>query len=67
MATPLKRRIVELDTTNKDLARAIQIDLATMSLIVTGKRIPSVDKAIRIARELDSTVEDLFGWTVVNQ
>ena len=63
--TPLKQRIIELGMTNREVSRLTGIDEPTLSLIVTGKRQKiSVDKAIRIARALDTSVEELFGWTV---
>ncbi|UNO50911.1 helix-turn-helix transcriptional regulator [Alicyclobacillus acidoterrestris] len=42
------------------------MDESSLSLIVNGKRKPTIDTAIRIARALDTTVEDLWYWTISN-
>jgi putative transcriptional regulator len=46
--------------TQSALAKATQIGQATISEIENNKYIPRVDTAIRIARALNTTVENLF-------
>jgi DNA-binding XRE family transcriptional regulator len=66
MVTPIKIRITQLDKKNKELAAHIGLDVTTTSQYVTGKRIPPLEVAIRMARFLDSTVEELWAWSVDN-
>ena len=47
-----------------ELARRTSSGAATISDIESGKSVPSVILAIKIARELYSTVEELFGGDV---
>jgi putative transcriptional regulator len=44
-----------------ELARALYTTRQTISAIETGRSKPNVLLALAIARELDSTVEELFG------
>ena len=46
--------------TQEALAQAVGIGRSTVSEIESGRRVPGVDVAIRIARVLSCTVEELF-------
>ncbi|WP_269078051.1 helix-turn-helix transcriptional regulator [Alicyclobacillus acidoterrestris] len=58
--------LMERGLKNRWLATQIGMDESSLSLIVNGKRKPTIDTAIRIARALDTTVEDLWYWTISN-
>ena len=49
------------------LADAVQITRQSVHLIETGRSMPSVDVALRLAHALDSTVETLFGMATQEQ
>lgn len=49
------------------LARRVGISSAAMSAIERGVHVPNVTTAIRIARELKTTVEELWGDTAKKQ
>ena len=53
-----RRRIVEL--TQAELATAVGVSRQTIISIEGGDYAPSVFLALRVARALDTTVEDLF-------
>lgn len=44
----------------KDFAKTIDIKRNSINDYCTNRRIPSVDKAIRIAQRLDATVEEIW-------
>ena len=44
----------------KDLANAIQCDSKTISRYETGKRCPSLELALRMARYMQISTDDLF-------
>ncbi len=46
--------------TQPQLAKKVGILYQALQVYEYGKQIPSVDTAIRIARALDTTVEELF-------
>lgn len=60
----MKNRIAELRKAQKmtqpQLAKKVGILYQALQVYEYGKQIPSVDTAIRIARALDTTVEELF-------
>jgi plasmid maintenance system antidote protein VapI len=62
--TPLKRMLMERGLKNRWLAQQIGVHEATVSLIVNGKQRPYVDVALKIARVLGTTTEELWGWTI---
>lgn len=62
--TPLKQLIRERGLKNKWIAQQIGVEESAISQIANDKRKPGVETAIRIARLLDTTVEDLFGYLV---
>ena len=47
--------------TQREVAREIGIDEAYLSKVVRGQIEPSVIKALKIAKTLGCTVEDLYG------
>jgi putative transcriptional regulator len=55
-----------LQYTQKQVADSAGINRAAYSHIELGRKKPSVSVAIAIARTLHSTVEDLFGYGVVD-
>lgn len=60
----MKNRIAELRKARKmtqpQLAEKVGILYQALQVYEYGKQIPSVDTAIKIARALDTTVEELF-------
>ena len=48
--------------TQAQVAEEAQVSEISYQLYEYKKRKPCVDTAIRIARSLNSTVEELFGW-----
>jgi DNA-binding XRE family transcriptional regulator len=64
--TPLKQRITQLGLKNKYIAEQVGIHPAVMSMYVTGRRIPPLEDALKIAHILQTTVEDIWGYTVIN-
>jgi DNA-binding XRE family transcriptional regulator len=64
MITPLKSRITELGLKSKYIAEQAGIHPTVMSMYVTGRRIPPLIDALKIARLLNTTVESLWGYTI---
>jgi putative transcriptional regulator len=60
---PVRVRRRALRTTQAELAEASDVSRQTIIAIEQGDYAPSVFLALRIARTLGSTVEDLFGGT----
>lgn len=60
--TPLKRWLFENQKTNRELAKDIKADENGLSLIVNGKRLPSLKLALKIAKGTGVSVEELFGY-----
>jgi putative transcriptional regulator len=48
------------DLTQAELARRVDVSRKTISRIETGGVVPSTELALKLARELDAEVEDLF-------
>jgi DNA-binding XRE family transcriptional regulator len=63
----LKMRMFELRKKQEDVARKVGISPGTMSAIVQGKTEPRVSVAMKIARELDTTVEQLWGHLLAEE
>lgn len=61
MENRIKERRVELGMSQEQLARQARIGHSTISEIEAGKHNPTVDVALKIARALEKTVEELFG------
>jgi putative transcriptional regulator len=59
-ATPVRTRRREVGLTQAELAAAVHVSRQTVISIESGGYAPSVYLALRIARALDSRVEDLF-------
>jgi DNA-binding XRE family transcriptional regulator len=49
------------DLTQAELAARVDVDQRTISAIETGRRKPSIDLAIRLAKEFGVTLDDLLG------
>lgn len=47
--------------TQREIARRVGISSTAMSTIERGEHVPKVTTALRIARELHTTVEELWG------
>ena len=60
MKVNIRQRREYLRLRQQDLANKVGIGRSTISDIETGKHIPSVDIAIKIAKILGCKVEDLF-------
>jgi DNA-binding XRE family transcriptional regulator len=58
--TKLKTRRILADLTQEDLAKKVGVTRQTVLAIEKGNYAPSVLLAIRLARALGCTVEDLF-------
>jgi len=61
METKVKRKIKESGLKQEYVAAQAQISRSALSLIVNGKSVPTLPVAIRIARILNDTVENLWG------
>lgn len=61
METKLKKIINERGLKQGFVAEKANVSRAALSLIINGKSIPSLPVALRIARVLDMTVEELWG------
>lgn len=61
--TPLKRLLFEQQMTVTRLQRMTGITYNTLTAIVNG-RPPRIEHAILIARVTNTTVEQLWSWTV---
>lgn len=62
--TPLKRLLFERQMTITALAEQSGVSYANLSLVVAGKRVPTLENALRIARALDTTIEELWGYVI---
>jgi putative transcriptional regulator len=62
--TPLKRLLFERQLTNRWLAEKTGMTETAVSLIVNGKRVPSLENALRIAGVLESSCEELWGYLI---
>ena len=58
--TKLKNIRIEKNFTQADVAKAAGITLRSYQYYEAGEQKPSVDIAIKIARKLETTVEELF-------
>lgn len=47
--------------TQKELAKIIKTTLRNYQYLEYGKRLPRVDRALTLAKALNTTVEELFG------
>ncbi|MEA1855568.1 helix-turn-helix transcriptional regulator [Cytobacillus sp. OWB-43] len=61
METKLKSKIKASGLKQSFIAENAKISKSALSLIVNGKSLPTLTAAIRIARVLDETVENLWG------
>ncbi|MCY0892344.1 MAG: helix-turn-helix transcriptional regulator [Acidibacillus sp.] len=60
--TPLKRLLFERQIQLRKLAQLTGMTETSLSLIVNGKRLPNLVNAFRIAKALDVSLEDLWGY-----
>jgi plasmid maintenance system antidote protein VapI len=60
MPNLIHQRLQELNMTQRELAERLKITETYLNKVIREKRNCSLILAIRIARELDSTVEHLF-------
>ena len=56
----LKEKRIEKGLKSEELAVKAQISLRHLQFIASGDRKPSLDVAFRIAKALDSSVDDIF-------
>jgi putative transcriptional regulator len=56
-------RVKNGDLTQQDLAEKVKVSRQTINSIEAGKKCPSVDLAIRLAKALKVKVEDLFFYS----
>lgn len=64
MRDKLKAERMEKHLTGRGLTQLAGVTQGAYSLWEQGKATPSVHNALRLARALDTTVEDLFGGEV---
>jgi DNA-binding XRE family transcriptional regulator len=64
MGTKIAVRIAQLGLLKGDVAKQAKIAPGTLTQIVKGESIPSLPVALRLARVLDMTVEELWGYLV---
>jgi DNA-binding XRE family transcriptional regulator len=67
MITPLKRMLFEREITNTELSRAIGLTRTNTGKIVNGDTVPSLIVAMKIARFLGVSVEDLWGHLLTEE
>ncbi len=60
--TPLKRLLFEKQIQLRKLAQLTGMTETSLSLIVNGKRLPNLVNAFRIAKALEVSLEDLWGY-----
>lgn len=65
--TPLKKILFERGLKNKWLAKESEIEEAGCSLIVNGKRVPTLVVALKIAKVLEVSVEELWGHLIIEE
>ncbi|MBM7585864.1 DNA-binding XRE family transcriptional regulator [Bacillus pakistanensis] len=61
MENKIKQYLIENGIKQNFIAEKVNISSGAISLIVRGKSIPELPTAIRLARALNTTVEDLWG------
>lgn len=59
-ASPMRLKRKQLNLTQEQLADRVKRDQTTISDVELGRARPSLDLAVAIARELHSTVDELF-------
>ncbi|WP_211231387.1 helix-turn-helix transcriptional regulator [Alicyclobacillus pomorum] len=62
--TPLKRLLFEKQLTHRWLAQQVGMTETAISLVINGKRVPSLENALRIAKVLETSVEALWGFVI---
>ena len=60
MLTKLESKRVDSKITQDKLASRVGITIRTLQRYESGERVPDVHTAIRISRQLNKTVEELF-------
>lgn len=66
MPSAVRKRRRNLDITQSELAKAVNISRAYLISIEKGRQTPSVDIALKIATVLDCEVKELFFTQNVN-
>lgn len=59
---PLKRILFERQLTIRWLAEQCGVNEANLNGVVNGKRLPTLKLALKIARVLNTTAEELWGY-----
>ena len=65
MENNIKQFLIAKGMTQSELASKVGVSQSLMKLWICGERIPKVNHAIRMARALDCSVEDLFNVPAV--
>lgn len=60
--TKLKLKLVEKGIKQKDLAEELKVTIQSLNGWVNGKNKPSLEMALRIAKRLGCTVEELWEY-----
>lgn len=58
----IKVRLAELEKSQKELAEHMEVSKQTMNGWATGRVIPPLEKAFKIAKFLDCRVDDLWEY-----
>lgn len=56
----VQKRVQEAN--RSELARQLSVDRSHVSLVLAGKRMPSLPMAAKLARELGLSLDDLHGY-----
>jgi putative transcriptional regulator len=64
MATKIKIAMVSKDLTQRELAEKVGVSETTISAIVRGESEPKVGLAVKIAKVLEKTVEELWEFLI---
>jgi putative transcriptional regulator len=60
MRNQIRERRNELQLSQGELAKAVNVSRQTINSIETGKYVPSLPLALTLARFFDTTVEEMF-------
>lgn len=60
MVNFIKEKRTELGLSQTELADRLKISMSHLNKIERGKRVPSMRLAVRIAKELDCTLSEIF-------
>lgn len=62
--TPLEEAVMKSGYLKGEIANTIQIRAGTLSKLIAGETEPEIKTALKLARFLDKSVEELWGYLV---